>query len=79
MRLLGLCEPIMKQQLDECRTLAIRLFEAGESEKRKQPKQIWGGQTRRWSDLPTESVAVWDAIALSAFDYFRRKSPNRRA
>lgn len=60
----------MKQQLDECRTLAIKLFEAGEAEKRRQPKNIWGNQIRTWRELPTESVAVWDAIALCAFDYF---------
>jgi len=43
----------MKQQLDEVRTLAIKLFEAGEKEKRKQPKHIWDGQTRTWRDLPS--------------------------
>lgn len=63
----------MKQELDEARTLAIKLFEAGESEKRKQPKNIWNGQIRTWRDLPSESVAVWDAIALCAFDHFRNR------
>jgi hypothetical protein len=57
-----------KQQLDAARTLAIKLFEAGEAEKRKQPK-IWG-VTRKWRDLPSESVKVWDAIAVCAYDHF---------
>jgi len=56
-----------KQQLDAARTLAIQLFEAGEAEKRKQPKHIWDGQLRTWRDLPSESVAVWDAIAIEAY------------
>lgn len=56
----------MKQKLDKVRTLAIQLFEAGESEKRKQPKEIWGG-TRIWRDLPSESVALWDAVAIEAY------------
>jgi hypothetical protein len=56
----------MKQELDEIRTLAIALFEAGESEKRKQPKHIWG-ETRSFRDLPSESVAVWDAVAICAY------------
>lgn len=60
-----------KQQLDEARTLAIQLFEAGEAEKRKQPKHIWEGQTRTWRDLPSESVAVWDAIAIEAYRRLR--------
>ena len=65
--------PKYKQQLDAARTLAIQLFEAGEVEKRKQPKHIWDGQTRTWRDLPSESVAVWDAIAIEAY---RRLRPN---
>ena len=63
----------MKQQLDECRTLAIKLFEAGKAEKHKQPKHIWEGQTRTWRDLSSESVAMWDAIARCAFDHFRKR------
>ena len=62
----------MKQTLDEARTLAIKLFEAGEAEKRKQPKHIWEGQTRTWRDLPSESVAVWDAIAIAAYRELKR-------
>jgi hypothetical protein len=62
----------MKQKLDEVRTLAIKLFEAGEAEKRKQPKHIWEGQTRTWRDLPSESVAVWDAIAICAYGQLKR-------
>jgi hypothetical protein len=62
----------MKQKLDEARTLAIKLFKAGESEKRKQPKHIWDGQIRTWRDLPSESVAVWDAIAIAAYRELKR-------
>ena len=57
----------MKQKLDEVRTLAVRLFEAGQIEKRKHSEDIWGAQSRlKFRDLPSESVAVWDAIALAA-------------
>jgi len=56
----------MKQKTDEVRTLAIKLFKASEAEKRKQPKHIWG-TPRNWRDQPSESVAVWDAIALCAY------------
>lgn len=62
----------MKQKLDEARTLAIKLFEAGEAEKRKQPKHIWGG------DLPSESVAVWDAIAICAYRELKRPNAELR-
>jgi hypothetical protein len=69
----------MKQKLDEVRTLAIKLFEASEAEKRKQPKHIWGGQTRTWRDLPSESVAVWDAIAICAYRQLKRPNdPDQR-
>lgn len=57
----------MKQQLDEVRTLAVKLFEAGQVEKRNQPPEIWGSdRDRKFRDLPSESVAVWDAVALAA-------------
>ena len=57
----------MKQKLDEVRTLAVRLFEAGQAEKRKQPDYIWGENRHlKFRDLPSESIAVWDAIALAA-------------
>jgi hypothetical protein len=59
----------MKQKLDEVRTLAIKLYEAGQKEKRKQPKEIWGDTT--WRDLPSESVAVWDAVAICAYAELR--------
>ena len=61
----------MKQKLDDVRTLAIKLFEAGEKEKRKHAKCIWG-QSKEWRDLPSESVAVWDAIAICAYDQLKR-------
>jgi hypothetical protein len=64
--------PRCKQQLDEVRTLAIKLFEAGEAQKRNQPKHIWG-QTRTWEDLPSESVAVWDAVAICAYQQLKRQ------
>lgn len=73
--------PKRKQQLDEVRTLAVKLFEAGQVEKRKQPPEIWGGQRHlKFEHLPSESVAVWDAIAIEAFRHInvcpgpRRKS-----
>lgn len=59
------------QQLDAVRKLAIQLFNAGEAEKRRQPKHIWSGQLREWRDLPTESTAVWDSIATEAFRRLR--------
>ncbi len=58
----------MKQKLDEARTLAIKLFEAGQEAKRKFPPEIFGDDAfRQWRDLPSESVAVWDAVAICAF------------
>lgn len=71
--------PKCKQQLDEARTLAIQLFNAGEAEKRKQPKHIWGGQLREWRDLPSESVAVWDAIAIEAYRRLRHNDQAHRS
>ena len=65
----------MKQKLDEVRTLAIKLYETGQKEKRKQHIFIWGVDAyRTWRDLPSESVAVWDAIAIEAY---RRLKPMR--
>ena len=59
----------MKQELDEVRTLAVKLYEAGQKEKRKQKPEIWGSdRDRKFRDLPSESVAVWDAVALAAYD-----------
>lgn len=62
----------MKQELDEVRTLAIKLYEAGQKEKRKQAKEIWGDTDRTWRDLPSESVAVWDAVAICAYQQLKR-------
>lgn len=65
----------MRQQLDELRTLAINLFKAAEAEKLKHPKGTWGdGAPREFRDLPSESVDVWDAIAMEAYKQLRRKS-----
>lgn len=61
----------MKQKLDQVRTLAIKLFEAAQKVKRSHPKGIWG-QIPEWRDLPSESVAVWDAIAIEAFRQLRK-------
>ncbi len=55
----------MKNELDEVRTLAIKLFNASQTEKQKQPKYIWG-TSLKWRDLPSESIALWDAIAVCA-------------
>ena len=62
----------MKQKLDEVRMLAIKLFEAAEAEKRKHPEYVWGLTGRRWRDLPSESVAVWDAVAICAYKAIQR-------
>lgn len=57
-----------KQSLDEIRTLAVKLFEAGQIEKRKHPKRIWGDDANiQFRDLPSESVDIWDAIAIEAY------------
>jgi hypothetical protein len=62
----------MKQKLDEARTLAIKLFQAAQAEKMRQPKEIWGDdRLRNWRDLPSESVAVWDAVAIRAYDLLK--------
>lgn len=53
-----------KQQLDEVRTLAIKLFDAGQRQKRKHGSEIWGESINQtWRDLPSESVEFWDAMA----------------
>lgn len=63
----------MKQKLDKLRTLAVKLFEAGQTEKRKQSVEIWGeGRNLKFRDLPSESVEVWDAIALAAIKALRK-------
>lgn len=62
----------MKKKLDEVRTLAIKLFNAAQAEKRKQPKHLWW-PLRPWRDMPSESVAVWDAVARCAYDQLRRR------
>ncbi len=63
----------MKQKLDEIRTLAIELFEAGQVEKRKQSRYIWGsGADLKFRDLPIESVGIWDAVALHAYKKLKK-------
>jgi hypothetical protein len=60
----------VKQKLDELRTLAIRLFEASQAEKRRQPPHIWGPTANtQYRHLPSESIAVWDAVALEAYRF----------
>jgi hypothetical protein len=62
----------MAQKLDEVRTLAVKLFEASQKEKRSQPLEIWGESANlKFRDLPSESVAVWDAVAIEAIKYLR--------
>ena len=64
----------MKQKLDEVRTLAIKLFKAGQIQKRKQGTRIWGDCVRAtWRDLPSESVEVWDAVAVCAYRQLHNK------
>ena len=68
----------MKQELDEIRTLAIKLHEAGQKEKRRQPRHIWmDSADRQWRDLPSESVAVWDAIAICAYQQLRQRQKKK--
>jgi hypothetical protein len=63
----------MKQKLDAARTLAVKLFQAAQNEKMRQPPSIWGDdRLRNWRDLPSESVAVWDAVAIEAYRVLRR-------
>lgn len=59
-----------KQRLDEVRTLAIRLFNAGRRQKQKHGPHIW--DDTKWKDLPSESVEVWDAVAMEAIRRLRR-------
>jgi hypothetical protein len=62
-----------KQKLDEVRTLAIKLFDAAQKKKQRQPPSIWGGvENLKWRHLPSESVAVWDAVAIEAYRRLRR-------
>lgn len=57
----------MKQETDQIRNLAVKLYEAGQKQKRKQFFNIWGlDAKRKHYDLPSEMVAVWDAVALAA-------------
>ncbi len=64
----------MKQKLDEVRTLAIKLYKAGQKENRKHSCQIWGFDCHReWRDLPSETVLIWDAIAIEAYRQLRRR------
>lgn len=66
----------MKQKLDEVRTLAVKLFEAGQRQKRKQPVGIWGSadRDRTFDDLCSESVAVWDAVAITAIKTLAKRN-----
>ncbi len=62
----------MKQNPDEIRKLAIKLFEAHQKKKRVQGRGIWGNDgNREWTDLPSESVDVWDAVAIEAYKRLR--------
>jgi len=61
---------VNKPSMSEIRTLAIKLYEAGQKRKRKQPTEIWGeGRNTTWQDLPSESADVWDAVAICAFEH----------
>ena len=67
----------MRQKLDEVRTLAMKLFEAAQREKRKQPG-IWANPELKWRHLPSESVAVWDAVAICAYKQLDRHNTELR-
>ena len=54
-------------------SLAIKLFNASEAQKRKQPKGTWG-TPRKWRDLPSESVAVWIAVATAAIRHVNKQN-----
>ena len=69
----------MPQKLDELRTLAVALFEAGQREKRKQAPTIWANSELKYRDLPSESVAVWDAVAMEAIKRLRRHNVRAQA
>lgn len=56
-----------KQTLEDVRTLAIKLYNASRKEMLSQPKHIWGRPLCKFRDLPSESVAVWDAVAIRAY------------
>ena len=58
----------MKQKPDEVRTLAIKLFEAGQNEKRKQSPIIWGeSRDYTWREIGNYEMEVWDAVAMAAY------------
>lgn len=61
----------MSEKLDEVRTLAIQLYNANLRRKKKHGPYIWGRPTE-WRDLPSESVEVWDAVALEAIKRLRK-------
>ena len=63
----------MKQKLDEIRTLAIKLYEAGQKEKRKHPKQL-GVANLAWRELSPTAIAVWDSVAICAYNELKRKN-----
>lgn len=58
----------------EVRMLAIKLFEAARTEKIKQGEEIWGRDLPGWHYQPSESVAMWEAVARCAM---RQNTPVR--
>ncbi len=62
----------MKQKLDEVRTLAVQMFNAGQRKKREQPSYIWGASRElQFRHLPSEHVEVLDAMACEAMKRLR--------
>jgi hypothetical protein len=66
----------MKQKLNKARTLAIQLYNASRKVKLSQPPEIWGRPICEWRHLPSESVDVWDAVAIRAYDLLKGKGHN---
>jgi len=59
----------VKQKLDAVRTLAIQLYKAGQREK---SKYVPDGTPVDWRNLESETVAIWDAVAIEAYKQLRK-------
>lgn len=58
--------------------LAAELFKAGQREKRKQGKAIWGvGIASTLDECPTETYEVWLAVAKAAQRIFHAESKRK--
>ena len=57
----------MKQELNEIRTLAIKLYETAQEENRKVADILTPNHFISWRDTTPESMKIWDAIAVCAY------------